>query len=1048
MLFGILGPIEVWREDGSPGVVGGPQVRALLALLLLDAGHVVGRERLIDGLYGEEPPGGAAHALQSQVSRLRRGLRDVTASGTTVEHSSTGYQLAVDPELVDAHRFGCLADHGRRALAAGDPAAAATLLTEALSLWRGEALADVVDAPFARPHAARLADARAAVLEDRAAALLALGDHRAVAAELPELLATDPLRERAVALLMRALYAGGWQAEAFAVYAKARQLLADEFGAEPTAELTAAHLAILRAESAATPIARHMPAQLTSFVGRDRELREVTALLSQERLVTLSGPGGTGKIRLAVEVGARARGEVCFIDLSPSVDGAQVVRAIAGAFGVRETGLLPAASGPADAESRLLDALADRAQLIILDNCEQVIDVVAALAHRLLAACPGLRILATSREALNITGETLFPVGQLAVPTPDVELAEASGAPAVRLFADRAAATRPGFIVDAGTIGPVRRICADLDGLPLAIELAAARLRTLTLEEIETRLAQRFRLLSRGSRTAAPRHRTLRAVVQWSWGMLDVDEQALARRFTVFAGGATLTDAERVCGSSNADDLLASLVDKSLVDVDAGRYRMLATVREFCAERLAEAGETAQLNRRHAEYFVALVEHADLRLRGPEQLEFLARLAAEHANLLAALRWAVGAGATVSDLDAPPDPGDAKLAVRLIAASSWFWWLRGLRAESAPLATQLLDRLGSDTPAEEYALCVATAAQDHGDPGYHLAHAATAIANQDRPLQRPYLLLLLMIGGGKIDMPAEQQRTLFGADRWSQAFLRVGQGLELIFAGQPSAAEREFTSALDGFRPLGDRWAIATALDKLAAIADCRGEPARSVELMDEAIALVEQLGTVEDTADLLNRRADARVRCGAFDAARSDYQRAEELSRTVGCPSMRANARRGLGDIARIEGNSALAAREYALALELSEHISFSAQETRARILIGSGWVAAAHGDVAQARSAHLVGLAAAMASGNLPVAAGAVEGLADTCLLAGDAERAALLLGAGAALRGAPPSGDRDVARVVAEAERLLGPKQYLDARQRGSALARHEVLQLAGA
>ncbi|MEV6426453.1 BTAD domain-containing putative transcriptional regulator [Nocardia sp. NPDC051463] len=1044
MLFRILGPIEVCREDGRPVAVGGPQVRALLALLLLDAGQVVGRERLIDGLYGEDPPADAAHALQSQVSRLRRGLREATASGVAVEHSSAGYRLAVDPDRVDAHRFGCSAEDGRRALAAGDPAAAATLLTEALSLWRGEALADVLDAPFAAPHAARLADARAAALEDRAAALLALGDHRAVAADLPELLVSDPLRERAVALLMRALSAGGRQAEALALFAQTKQLLADELGADPAAELTTAHLAILRAESTATPIACRMPAQLTSFVGRERELRQVAALLSQERLVTLTGPGGTGKTRLAVEIGARARGEAHFIDLSPSVDRAQALQAIAGALGVRETGLLPSDSGPADVESRLVDALADRAQLIILDNCEQVIDIVAALAHRLLAACPGLRILATSREALNITGETLFPLGQLAVPAPDVELSEALGSPAVRLFADRAAASRPGFVVDAGTIGPVRRICADLDGLPLAIELAAARLRTLALEEIETRLAQRFRLLSRGSRTAAPRHQTLRAVVQWSWDLLDAGEQALARRFTVFAGGATLTDAERVCDSPNTDDLLSSLVDKSLVDVDSGRYRMLATVREFCAERLAEAGETAQLNRRHAEYFVTLVEHADLRLRGPEQLEFLTRLAAEHANLIGALRWAVGEGATVSD---PPDAGDPKLALRLIAASSWFWWLRGLRGESAPLATQLLDRLGSETPAEEYALCVATAAQGHGDPSDHLARAATAIANYDRPLQRPYLLLLLMVGGGKIDIPVEQQRNLFSADPWSQAFLRVGQGLELIFAGQPSAAEREFTAALDGFRPLGDRWAIATVLDKLAAIADGRGEPVRSVELMDEAITLVEQLGTVEDTADLLNRRADARVRRGAFDAARADYQRAEEFSRTIGCPSMRANAHRGLGDIARIEGDSALAAQEYALALELSEHISISAQETRARILIGSGWVAAGHGNLAQAQLAHRAGLAAAVASGNLPVAAGAVEGLADTCLLAGDAERAAVLLGAGAALRGGPSSDDRDVARVVAEAERLLGPRHYLDARQRGSVLALHEVVHLAG-
>ncbi|MET9245468.1 BTAD domain-containing putative transcriptional regulator [Nonomuraea sp. NPDC003709] len=1027
----MLGPVEARLPDGGPVAVGGPQVRSLLAMLVLEAGRPVSVGRLAAGLYGEDAPADAAHALQSQVSRLRRGLRD----GAAVEFGPAGYRLAVDLDAVDAHRFARLAGQGRQALAGGDPAGAAMVLGQALDLWRGPALADVLDAPFAEAAAARLLEERLAAVEDRAEAALALGEHHAVAAELTELVEAHPLRERARALLMRALYAGGRQAEALAAYEQARRFLGDELGVDPSAELAEAHLAILRAEPAAAPALRRLPAQLTSFVGRAEELRELAALPAGSRLVTLTGPGGTGKTRLAVEASGRVSGEVCFVDLSALSDGAQVAPAVAAALGLRE-------SGPP--EDRLVAALADRPVLVILDNCEQVVASAAGLAHRLLAACPALRILATSREALGITGEVLFPVGQLAVPAPDAALAEALACPAVRLFADRAAAVRHGFVVDAATIGAVRRICAALDGLPLAIELAAARLRSFTLDEVDARLADRFRLLSRGERTAAPRHQTLRAVVDWSWGLLDPDEQALARRLTVFAGGVTLADAERVCGldgPAGSDDVaavLAGLVDKSLVEAHDGRYRMLETVREYCAERLAETGEREECLRAHAECFTALAEAADHHLRGPGQLDRLARLDAEHGNLLAALGWAVAA--------------DPPLAARLIAALSWFWWLRGLRGEAAPLAARLL---GEHAPgaekAEEYACCVVTAAATGTsiDAGLrdHLDRAAAGLAAHDRPLRRPHVVFLLSMAGRLLDVDPALQHRLFDTDPWSQAFLRMGDGLRLLLGGRTSAAEDALTAALAGFRTSGDRWAIANSLDKLAGIAAWRGERARAVAWMDEAITLIEELGRTEDAADLLTRRADLLAQDGDLAAAGTGYERAAEVARAVGAPDLLADARRGLADLARRSGEPDQARQLYEAALAGCGDASITGSRIRARILTGLGWTAAMDGDAAQARAHHRAALETAVRSGNLPAAADAVDGLAGAALLTGDAERAATLIGAAASLRGAELVADRDVDETAAEAERALGPGRYAEARHRGRRLSAEEVLDLAG-
>ena len=645
----MLGSFEVRTDDGALADVPGARLRGLLIAFALEAGRVVPKATLVDWIWGEHPPADATNALHRLVSRLRKALPEGSLEGQT-----DGYRLAVEPDAVDAVRFERLVGQARDD---ADPQRI-RLLREALGLWRGAAMQDIGLQDSAAFDAAvtRLERLRLTAMEDRFDAELGLGHGAELVTELTDLVAAHPVRERLVAALMRALVAAGRGSEALLVFQRTREALADTLGADPSAELSALHVALLRGDLGRPEPERktNLRAELTSFIGRDADVATVGELVAGHRLTTLIGPGGSGKTRLATEAARRLLDDLpdgaWLVEFAAiGVDG-DVAQATLAGLGLRDA-LLGGATH-AEPTERLIAALREREALLILDNCEHVIESAAAFAHRLLGECRRLRILATSREPLGITGEALWLVEPLAVPEQEADPGEIESSPAVRLLRDRAGAVRRGPAIDAHGLSTMVRVCRALDGMPLAIELAAARLRTMSLDQLASGLDDRFRLLTGGSRTALPRHKTLRAVVDWSWALLTDAERIVLRRLSVFSGGAGLEAAERVGAGAGVEpervlELLTALAEKSLLLVEgdsAPRYRMLGTIKEYAGHRLAEAGESDLARQAHLGYFTELTETAEPHLRRAEQLEWLATLGVEHDNIGSAMRGALAAG--------------------------------------------------------------------------------------------------------------------------------------------------------------------------------------------------------------------------------------------------------------------------------------------------------------------------------------------------------------------------------------------------------------------
>ena len=880
MHVALLGELEVLDAENKSVMLTGAKLRSLLTVLALHAGRVVPADQLVEALWGQDPPLAVRNGLQGLVSKLRRALG---STGLVVMRGG-GYVLEVPPEAVDVHRYERLVSEGRAAAVSGDAAQAILLLREADALWRGNVLAEFAYEEFALAAITRLSELRLATVEERLASELHVGGHHGVIGELEARVALYPLRERPRGLLMTALYRAGRQADALRTYQEGRHVLGEELGLEPGPELRRLELAILAQDPALDAPAMtqqgsvtwagrrsRIPESLTPLVGRTAELQELERRFGDCRLMTLVGPGGVGKTRLALEV-ARTRSSVfrngaCFVELAPLGDPAGVREAIAFALDLPDARQLAAMIGA-------------RELLLVLDNCEHVIGSAAEVAEDLLRRCPGLRVLATSREGLRVSGETIWPVPPLA--TND----------AVQLFLSRAHAVGTRLELSDQVLGAVSDICVRLDGLPLAIELAAARTRAFPVAQILSRLNDRFRLLTGGSRNALPRQQTLRAVVDWSYELLFGDEQRVFERLSVFPGGCDLVTAQAVCcdetlPAEDLEDIIYALVDKSLVIVQptspAPRYTQLQTLAQYGRERLAERGESARVRDAMAAHFAALCARSSDAFSGDDQRAWLTAIDREQDNLRGALGWAVAGN-------------DSETALTIAGGASWPHWLAGTMIEgkrwldeafacagAASETTVALARTGralidfqvgvpDDVDADlEAALEVF---RRHGDVASmaltYSFYAEVAAARGDIDEGRARRNEVLEFYMSQPDDPFVVA---------ARAYSRGKLGL---LNGDMAESERRYRKAAEGFAQIDRPMMRSMCLGMVADFDERNRDYHAAITALEEAVVIVDTLGLKGFMGALLARLGWALLQNGATERAEITYERALELARRL----------------------------------------------------------------------------------------------------------------------------------------------------------------------
>ncbi|MFJ3791366.1 AfsR/SARP family transcriptional regulator [Kitasatospora sp. NPDC090091] len=1073
----LLGGLDASRGDAALPVPGA-RLQALLVRLALAGGRAVAPGTLIDAIWAETPPADPAHALQALVSRLRRTL----GSAAAVTQNAGGYRLDVDAADVDALRFEQLTATGRDRLRTGDRHAAAAALGEAVTLWGDHPGAEPVAVAAVAPAAAtRLAHASVEAVVDLADAELSLGRADAAAARLTALLAEQPVHERAAVVLLDALAAQGRQSEALARYAQIRETLAAELGTEPGAALRERHVGLLRADRTAptTPAAdpagpagparttataptaaTNLPTPLTGFVGRDDDLARIDTLLTTGRLVTVHGPGGAGKTRLAVEAARRRhrayRDGTWLIDLAPVTEPAKVGAAVLAGTGLRAGAVFEARPrGESDDLHLLVDRLRGRESLLLVDNCEHLIDAVAHLVAVLLPRCPGLSVLATSREPLAVDGEALVPLGPLTLPGPDDDVGQTRQAEAVRLFTERAAAVRPGFDVDEATLPEVRQVVRALDGMPLALELAAARLRTLSLPELADGLSDRFRLLTTGSRTALPRHRTLRAVIAWSWDLLGEHERTVADRVSILPGGVTAASATALCAgtavpAADVPELLAGLVDRSLLQLAPtapGRYRMLETLREYGTDRLAGADTLGTVRDLAADHFAALMARHDPRLRGPDQPAALHTIGAEYDNTLAALRRRC-------------DTGDAPGALALALDLTWYWQMLGRTSDAAHwLGEALAVPGGGPTPERECAHAIHLLNRAATRPATATAQAAddraAILELADRLTARPELpgpygalaaLPLAFLQAertpGENTTPAIIERLADGDDAWLAGLARKFRAEFAENTGELDRTRADVETALARFRQVGDRWGQAEALPMRARLRQYDGDLDGALADLHEARSLAAGFGSLSRTdevfadlrwIDLHLRRGDTGLVTEMIDSARERALRTQSPALLLLVHAWEAGFLVRLGDLDRARELLDSAERD------LPDGTPFPADHARTLIGTARASLRLRTGDRPGARTALATAYTAALRTRDLPVLAVVAvhtAALADAHALH---HQAALRLGAASRLRGTHDHTDPQVRDLTRTGRAALGTDTFAAAYEEGWKLNR---------
>jgi predicted ATPase/DNA-binding SARP family transcriptional activator len=1045
----LLGPLEVVADDGASVAIHGVRLQTLLATLALRSGTAVSVDRLIDDVWGEDPPDQPSNALQRHVSTLRRLL-----GGETVERRGTTYVLQVDESCVDVRRFEELDARARDAAAAGDPAHARSLFVEALRLWRGDALVDLAGVESMRPEVTRLSESRLGAIEARIDADLALGDHNALVGELEGLVATHPLREHFWAQLMLALARSGRQAEALRAFQSARALLRDELGLEPSEELRAVEAAILeqqdavgvgRGAAAERPRAR-LPTPLTSLIGREQEVRDLVWALDQARLVTIVGPGGSGKTRLAIEVArvwhAHASAAVWFVELAGVANSEGIVPAVAAALEV--------SVGADDSASiaRIAQLLERRPALLVLDNCEHLVEGAATIAHEFLETCPTLRILSTSRESLAVMGEIVRAI-------PPLSLADG-----ISLFVERAGAISPRVAVEAEHSSDESRLleqlCTELDGLPLAVELAAARVRTMSLATLVAELTDRFRILTRGDRTAPARQQTLRATVDWSYNLLSEDERRVFERLSVFSAGCSLEAARAVCADDSitpddVEDIVQRLVDKSLVVAKFEgvhtRYDLLQTLLHYGHERLVDSGDATRRFRAHMEYFAALCARGAAAQRGTNQREWLRMMSTDTDNVRSALTGLVN--------------GDDRLpAQTATGALGWFWWLAGRATEGSRWMAAAASS-EPDTPAFVRArllawscyLGIATAEGgaaatpnldelvDEALTLYREAGAVEELAEMSSILAVMYStrgnrqrMQQLMFDAEELLRRIDQTPRTAAALAWISA-------RRALYEGRNVDAEAGFQSATELLAAIDDEALCAFTAMYLARLAMFRGDTRASIAVLEQGLVQARELGLL-GLADLLTTDlGDALAVDGQIVRARAMLNEARTTGRDLVFLPGYGRPLIALALLERREGNEEAARLAATEALGLV--IAGDNRDGIAHCLAILGFLAETRGDVETARRHHLRGLTYASETGEKRSLALALEGLAGIKAHDGDGLEAARLLGAAETLRrsvtwrtgwSVASAEQGDVDRITANAVALVGPGPFDDAFQRG--------------